>query len=77
MLENFDNIWGIVILAVGAIVPIITLIVQATPTPRDDEVWGKIALIIGRIFGAKSFRDPVTGKSNWSMPVLQSAKPKQ
>jgi len=76
-MDNFDNIWTIVAAAVAAIIPIVTLIVQSTDTPRDDDIWGKIALILGRLFGAKSFRDPVSGKSNISIPVIQSAKPKQ
>jgi len=74
-MENFENIWGIIVLAVAAIVPVVTLIVQATPTPKDDNVWSKIALILGRVFGAKSFADK-DGKSNVSVPILQSAKPK-
>lgn len=75
-MENFDNIWGIIVSAILAIVPIVTLIVQSTPSPKDDEIWGKIALVLGRLFSAKSFADPVTGKSNISVPILQSAKPK-
>ena len=75
-MENFDNIWGIITAAVLAVVPIVTLIVQSTDTPRDDDIWGKISLVLGRIFSAKSFQDPATGKSNISVPGLQSAKPK-
>ena len=76
-MENFDRIWAIITAAILAVVPIVTLIVQSTATPKDDNIWGKIALVLGRVFGAKTFQDPVTGKSNISIPVLQSAKPKQ
>ena len=76
-MENFDNIWTIIAAAVAAIIPIVTLIVQSTDTPKDDDIWAKIALILGRLFGAKSFRNPATGKSNVSIPVIQSAKPKE
>jgi len=76
-MEQFDNIWTIVGAAIFALIPIVTLIVQSTDTPKDDDIWGKIALILGRLFGARSFRDPETGKSNVSIPVLQSAKPKK
>lgn len=74
-MDQFENVWGIIVAAVLAIVPIVTLIVQATPTPKDDNIWGKIALVLGRLFGAKTFED-VNGKSNVSIPVLGSAKPK-
>jgi len=74
-MENFESIWGIIVTAVAAVVPIVTLIVQATPTPKDDNIWGKIALVLGRLFGARSFADK-DGKSNVSLPILGSAKPK-
>jgi len=76
MEEQFDKIWGIIITAIAAVVPIVTLIVQATPTPKDDNIWGKISLVLGRIFSAKSF-EGADGKSNISIPVIQSAKPKE
>ena len=76
MEENFDKIWGIIITAVMAVVPIVTLIVQATPTPKDDNIWGKIALVLGRVFSAKSYQG-ADGKSKISVPVIQSAKPKE
>jgi hypothetical protein len=76
-MENLDKIlmWagGFYV----AIVPLVSFIVSKTATPRDDEIWGNIQLIFGRFFSAKSFKDPDTGKSNWSVPVLQSAKPKK
>jgi len=74
-MDQFDNIWGIITAAIMAVVPIVTLIVQATPTPKDDNIWGKIALVLGRIFSAKSFEGK-DGKSKISVPIIQSAKPK-
>jgi len=74
-MEQFDRIFGIIATAVLTLIPVVTLIVQSTPTPKDDDVWGKIALVLGRLFGAKTFAD-ASGKSNISIPVLQSAKPK-
>ena len=75
-MDQFDNIWGIITAAIMAVVPIVTLIVQATPTPKDDNIWGKIALVLGRIFSAKSYQG-ADGKSKISVPVIQSAKPKE
>ena len=76
-MEQFDKIWGIVAVVIPMLVSMATLIVNATETPKDNEIVGKIALIIGRIFSFSTFRDPETGKANVSVPVLQSAKPKK
>lgn len=75
-MEQFDKIWGIIATVIPMLMAIVTMITAATDTPKDDEIVGKIALIIGRVFGLSSFRDPVTGKANASLPVLGSAKPK-
>jgi hypothetical protein len=74
-MEQFDKIWGIIAAVIPMAMGIATLVVNATETPRDNEIVGKIALIIGRIFSFSSFRDK-DGKANISIPVLQSAKPK-
>ena len=74
MEENFNNVWGILVGAIAAVVPIVTMIVQATPTPKDDNIWGKIALVLGRVFSAKSYQGE-DGKSKISVPIIQSAKP--
>lgn len=75
-MEQFDKVWGIVAVVVPMLVSMATLIVNATETPKDNEIVGKIALIIGRIFSFSTFRDPATGKANVSLPVVGSAKPK-
>lgn len=75
-MEQFDKIWGIVAAVVPMLMGIATLIVNATETPKDNEIMGKIALIIGRVFSFSTFKDPATGKANVSVPVLGSAKPK-
>lgn len=74
-MDKFESVWSILIVVIPTIVGVVTLIVQATPSPKDDNVWGKIALVLGRLFGAKTFADE-NGKSTISVPVLQSAKPK-
>lgn len=70
----FDQIWGYFVIGVPLVISLVTLIVQATPSQRDDEIWGKISGIIGRIFSVKKEIDPQTGKSDWKLPVVQSVK---
>ena len=74
-MEQFDKIWGIIAAVIPMAMGIATLVVNATETPKDNEIVGKIALIIGRVFSFSTFRDE-NGKANLSLPVLQSAKPK-
>jgi len=74
-MEQFDKIWGIIAAVIPMAMGIATLIVNATETPKDNEIVGKIALVIGRIFSFSTFKD-ANGKANLSLPVLQSARPK-
>ena len=74
-MDGFDSIWSIVATVVPMIMGIVTLVVTATPTPKDDTYWGKIALVIGRVFSFTTYQG-ADGKINASLPVLGSAKPK-
>jgi hypothetical protein len=68
--NNWDLILGIVL----PLMALITSVVRATPTPKDDEMWGKISSIIGRIFGLSTHQD-AQGHAKWKLPGA-SAKPK-
>jgi hypothetical protein len=74
-MENFDKVIDILVIIIPTIMATATLIVNATPSPRDDEIMGKIAYIVGRLFSFSTFKGE-DGKANLSLPVVQSAKPK-
>jgi len=75
-MSMFDTVWGYLLILVPIVMGLVSAVVQMTPTTRDDEVWGKVASIIGRVFSVKEQIDPNTGKSSWKLPVVQSAVPK-
>lgn len=48
-METLYNIWNVIqpyAAYYGAAVSICTIIVKATPTPKDDEIWGKIVKVL-------------------------------
>jgi hypothetical protein len=76
-MEQFDKVWDILVVVIPMVMSIATLITAATESPKDDEVLGKIAYFISRIFSFSTYKSPTTGKAKVSLPVVGSAKPKE
>lgn len=75
-MELFEQIWFWLSTAVAVIIiPLVTSLLKDAD-PARVERWGFWKSLLTRIFGASTTRDPVTGETKPSVPVLQSAVPK-
>lgn len=78
MEENFNRIWGVIATAVPIGMAFTTLIIQAINKPNVTTTWGKVQLIIGRVFSFSTYND--AGKKagfEFKLPVVQSAAPEK
>ena len=77
-MDNFDRIWAIVAVAVPMAMGLVTLIVQAVNKPNVSTTWGKIQLIVSRVFSFSTHRDAGNKVGfEFKLPVVQSAAPKK
>ena len=76
-MELAETIWSYVATVVTLIiVPLVTSLLKDAD-PGKVENWGFWKSLLTRIFGASTTPNPATGETKVSIPIVQSAKPKQ
>jgi len=75
-MENFERIWALVLTTVPLVMAVVTLVVQAINKPSATTTWGKIQLIISRLFSLSTYKDAGAVKGFEMKLPLQSATPK-
>ncbi len=77
-MENFDRIWGLVAVAVPMAMGLVSIIVAAVNKPNISTTWGKIQLIIGRVFSFSTYGNAGNKQGfEFKLPVIQSADPRK